>query len=609
MTTITSTTKNAVLSNGATVVGRVWEVEPYFPYSLDTSPEAAEYITRNTGKTIDVAVWHLRYAEPPVGQYRWRAPRPYTYTGVNDCSDTPNVSQQRYPEESSQDGRPEWGDAVNTWNFTAWGSEKNEDSLFMTVWQPPGTPPAGGWPVFFAIHGGGFGLGAAMMPSNRLHQLAAMGILCVAPNYRLAEFGFWYDQDREGENDYDGASLALQDQRLALQMVQDEISAFGGNPSNVTVGGWSAGGASTLHHFGDPTIQSLMTRGFVSGGGGAEYLRKDPYKNTEGYARKYNRARKAIIAGSTAISSMNTVGGYLSDDIAAHGEFEGIRRGVPPETIMSLFNRGTYLSRGRFVNDTLTAFDSRPHENFYPLHDPVHAPDGGAMASAVAGNLTKPLWLLVANSEAHGLITDFSTVNRDGYARRLNFFDYDEWKAEFPSTAGVSSDSENGRILYGHGVFQYPAWRIAKAMHTTASANCWLSVWALMPDGQTSAGHTADSNFFTGSIEWRVGKTGVEANLTARTLKIMDAAMRTFAAYCSSGVPDSTLAPSAGFDLFATPEEFTLTLYDGSPSEQYKWNIFGENTRTPVIVNAATQVVNEEWFADEMEAYYTRGAS
>jgi hypothetical protein len=366
--------------------------------------------------------------------------------------------------------------------------------------------------------------------------------------------------------------------------------------------GWSAGGASVNHHLSDPTIKAQIARGYSSGGGGGRYVTRDGFRSVEGYASRYAKAKKALVATASQLSSLHNPARYVSDDIAEFGQYEGIRRGVAPETLMAIFNRGPFLARTRFVDKSFSNFDSRAHVNFYPLQDPVHAPDGGAIAAAVAGNITRPLWQNVANSEAHGLIDDFSTIDRTAQARRLRFFDYQEWLRAFPA-AQISNDATNGRILYGHAVFQYPALRIARGMYDTSSAPAWLSCWALMPDGQAFAGHTADSNFFLGTMEWRVGKTGTEANLTARTLRIADAAMRTMAAYCSVGIPDSTLAPSLGFNLFATPSQFQVNQYTGD----FRWNIFGTNSRG-IVLDAPIQVTQQEWFAEEFAAYLALGA-
>lgn len=83
----------------------------------------------------------------------------------------------------------------------------------------------------------------------------------VVSNYRLGVLGFLYTT-------YNDANVGIQDQRFALQWIQQNIAAFGGNPNSVTIFGESAGGESVLLHFSEPTnpAAQLFHRGIVESG-------------------------------------------------------------------------------------------------------------------------------------------------------------------------------------------------------------------------------------------------------------------------------------------------------------------------------------------------------
>ena len=158
----------------------------------------------------------IPYAEPPVGALHLQAPVPARrWDGVRDATAFGPPPPQSAP----------------------WGSETAEDTnwLTLTVWTPD--PGAGGLPVLVWIHGGGYVLGHAGDPLFDAGALARAGLVVVSPNYRLGAEGF---VEAEGAP----SNRGLLDQLLALRWVQENVAAFGGDPSRVTVAGESAGGGS-----------------------------------------------------------------------------------------------------------------------------------------------------------------------------------------------------------------------------------------------------------------------------------------------------------------------------------------------------------------------------
>ncbi len=180
----------------------------------------------------------IPYAAPPVGSLRWEPPQPPTPW-------TTTLQATQFGSECAQ-------------NFPGFGSGGAEDCLFVNVWAP--ADGSTGNPVLVHIHGGGFVIGNGNGDNSLLSSTGHEVV--VSLNYRLGIFGFLADKDL-GANSGD---YGLQDQQAALRWVQQNVSAFGGDPSNVTIYGESAGGSSVCDAIASPTAKGLFERGIsVSG--------------------------------------------------------------------------------------------------------------------------------------------------------------------------------------------------------------------------------------------------------------------------------------------------------------------------------------------------------
>ncbi|KAI9815795.1 MAG: hypothetical protein M1827_002191 [Pycnora praestabilis] len=172
----------------------------------------------------------IRYAAPPTGTLRWQPPQ------------TPAMNRSQTIQANTQPPHcPQSGDAPlsPTYNFTMSG-EGSEDCLFLNVYAPPN---ASNLPVFVYIHGGGYGGGAATSDPSDLINTNNNGMVAVIIQYRLGAFGFMSSDEIHR---YGVVNAGLLDQNFALQWVQSYISLFGGNSSQVTIGGESAGGGSVM---------------------------------------------------------------------------------------------------------------------------------------------------------------------------------------------------------------------------------------------------------------------------------------------------------------------------------------------------------------------------
>ncbi|KAK4695303.1 hypothetical protein P7C71_g2425, partial [Lecanoromycetidae sp. Uapishka_2] len=216
---------------------------------------------------------NIRYAQPPVGDLRFRAPLPPT--GRNTTIDNGSVGRicpQAMPawELIAAEFVPDYlaGIPFNSTAAPAGSSNTSsklptqdprttEDCLFLDIVVPEaifngasGTPnETQGAPVLVWIYGGGYTFGekSSYSAAGLIHAAQVNntdGIIFVSLNYRLGAFG-WLSGPTFQE---DGtANAGLYDQRLALQWVQDNIHLFGGDPNRVTVIGESAGGGSIMH--------------------------------------------------------------------------------------------------------------------------------------------------------------------------------------------------------------------------------------------------------------------------------------------------------------------------------------------------------------------------
>lgn len=194
----------------------------------------------------------IPYAAPPVGELRWRAPRPpASWTGTHRAYAFGPACPQAPSKEVVLD-------------------DMSEDCLTLNVWSPASRPGTR-LPVMVWIHGGAFEKGSARDPIYDGSNLASRGVVMVTINYRLGFFGFFGHPQLDGEAQAEGvptANYGLLDQLAALQWVKNNIEAFGGDPSNVTLFGESAGGISVLALMTAPAARGLFQKAIIQSGGG-----------------------------------------------------------------------------------------------------------------------------------------------------------------------------------------------------------------------------------------------------------------------------------------------------------------------------------------------------
>lgn len=187
------------------------------------------------------------FAQPPVGNLRLRPPQRLT-SPVNNVDGTgiaPACPQMYVSTQASDVLSQLLAGALQLPLIDKLNGQ--EDCLTVTVQRPAGTKPGANLPVLYWIFGGGFELGGTFTydATSLLTSAVLQGqpFVFVAVNYRVAGFGFLAGKEILA----DGASnLGLLDQRMGLEWVADNIAAFGGDPSKVTIWGESAGSISVF---------------------------------------------------------------------------------------------------------------------------------------------------------------------------------------------------------------------------------------------------------------------------------------------------------------------------------------------------------------------------
>ena len=220
----------------------------------------------------------IPYAEPPVGERRFRAPeRPEPFDGIFKADRFPNRCAQRTGDNPYDFYEKEFYTGDEPYQESA----ISEDGLYLNIWVPRGYKGRR-LPVLFYIHGGGFGGGTGHEKEFRTDAYAKRDIILVTINYRLGVFGYlahpWlYEEDPRACGNY-----GTLDQLAALTWVKENIAAFGGDPLKITICGQSAGGMSVHTLLSIREADGYYQRAIIQSAGG--------YPNDVGISRDLDNA-------------------------------------------------------------------------------------------------------------------------------------------------------------------------------------------------------------------------------------------------------------------------------------------------------------------------------
>ncbi|WP_313004717.1 carboxylesterase family protein [Brevundimonas sp.] len=231
----------------------------------------------------------IPYAAAPVGELRWRAPRPFpAWTSVREATEFGPAAPQAGP-----------ADVADIVSIGGAPEPTSEDCLTLNIWTPIDTTrPA---PVMVWLHGGSNRMGAGSLPFYDGGAFARDGVVLVSVNYRLGQFGFFAHPALTAEAPVDEplGNQGLLDQIAALEWVRAHIAAFGGDAANITLFGESAGGLDILALMTTSQASGLFHKVIVQSGGG--WLPATPLKTA------YQRG----LATAAAIGLTNADAGAL----------------------------------------------------------------------------------------------------------------------------------------------------------------------------------------------------------------------------------------------------------------------------------------------------------
>ncbi|KAL4150163.1 hypothetical protein PRNP1_009569 [Phytophthora ramorum] len=298
----------------------------------------------------------MPYAQPPVGDLRFRNPEPLNST----WSDSKNATE--YSPECYGYGSDQW----------VLGNVISEDCLTINVVRPSGVAEDAKLPVGFWIHGGGLTQGGNRDPRYNFSYIideatkAGKPFIGVSINYRLHGFGFLWGSAVEDEG---ASNLGFKDQRLALHWVQENVAAFGGDPDKVTIWGESAGGWSVGYQL---LAYSGRDDGLFRGAimqSGAPAHGPSSYTNGSEWDVYYNNITSAANCSSAA-DTLDCL------------------RQVPIDTLSSIFNSSVASSAsfspvidGDYIQDTGAALLSNNKFVHVPILHGANHDEGSAFGT------------------------------------------------------------------------------------------------------------------------------------------------------------------------------------------------------------------------------------
>lgn len=294
----------------------------------------------------------IPFAAPPTGELRWRSPQPAAkWTGVRQAVEFgANCMQGRF-------GPPPPAGATAV-------PAPSEDCLYLNVWRPA-DQAARNLPVMVWIHGGGFVGGSGSSPNTSGVQFARQGVVLVSINYRLGRFGFFAFPALSSERlDETKGNYAYMDQIAALQWVRRNITSFGGNPDNVTIFGFSAGGVSVHSLLASPLARGLFHKAIAQSGGSRDSVLTARPMRADGVDPNYPVSAETI--GIQFAQSMGIEGTDQAALVKLRGlSADQVLRGAPTQPGANVPSYElTPVLDGRLITETAeTAYSARrqPH--------------------------------------------------------------------------------------------------------------------------------------------------------------------------------------------------------------------------------------------------------
>ena len=331
----------------------------------------------------------IPYAEAPVGELRWKAPVPKKpWTGTFKATENGPMPPQR---AFSRPGQP--------------GPKISEDCLYLNIITPAKTVKDK-LPVLVWIHGGGFITGSANQ--NDGTNFAKQGIVFASIEYRTGALGFLAHPELSAENKKGiSGNYGLMDMILALEWIQDNIAAFGGDPKKVTIMGESAGAIAVSMLCSSPLAKGLF-RGAISESGGS-FCPVDSVRTNNNGIRDIKGAEQFGIEfmkriGASSLTELRTMDPekWVGDEpsIGVGGFWPTVDGYVLPDDQYTMYAEGNYNDVNCLIGTnsdegamfsrptTVAAYEEGVRKDFGPYADKILAMYPAANDEATFGALS-----------------------------------------------------------------------------------------------------------------------------------------------------------------------------------------------------------------------------
>lgn len=387
----------------------------------------------------------IPYAQPPVGDLRWREPQPPTsWKGVREADKFSSRAMQ--------------GPIYSDMNFRSPGI--SEDCLYLNVW----TPSKKGdekLPVMVYFHGGGFNAGDGSEYRYDGESISEKGVVVVTLNYRLGIFGFFSHPEltKESPNRASG-NYGLLDQHAALLWVKANIAAFGGDPNKITIAGESAGSIAVSAHMASP-----LSKGLIAGAIGQSGAMINPTHPTVPY-------EEAALRGRAFALRLNAV--TISD-----------LRAIPAEKLLDESSKPGIFS-------TRTTMDG-----YFLTQTPQEVFEKGEQAKVP---------LLAGWTSAEGSYAGFMNGEEPApanYEKKMREYfgnKADEALKLYPGTTRDDVMASAG-ALAGDRFIVYSTWKWAEQQRQVARQPVYVYTFSKERPGTNTATHASDIEYLLGNLE------------------------------------------------------------------------------------------------------------
>jgi para-nitrobenzyl esterase len=269
----------------------------------------------------------IPYAMPPIGSARWKAPAPMPrWSGVRTANEfgPACVQLKGLPVSIYTDDTP----------------AMSEDCLSLNIWAPQN---AHNMPVMVWIHGGALWGGRSSEAIYNGTKLASRGIIVVSINYRVGVLGWFAHPELSAESPQGiSGNYGLLDQIEALRWVKDNIASFGGDPSNVTIAGESAGGLSVMYLMTSPPARGLFAKAIAESAYmvSTPELKQSKFGDVAAEDAGSALAEKLHAKNIAALRAMDADSLTLQAALNKFSPFGAIDGSILPHQLVDVFDKG-----------------------------------------------------------------------------------------------------------------------------------------------------------------------------------------------------------------------------------------------------------------------------